>query len=94
MADKKITNVPSAKSEQVENHLEQEFGFNRRDNITTGGCAFSKMGSAMAGCHGDEAGEKLHDAGVEEIERREYAISGICVPCQRGFFVDPEGDDE
>ena len=43
---------------------------------------------------GDAAGEHLFDEGVEDIERKEYQISGICIPCQRAFFVEPEEEEE
>lgn len=71
---------PTTKSKSIEDFLEDEFGFDRREFILRGDCV-----PPPVGCGGVAVEENLREDG----DRREYAISGLCQKCQDRVF-DPD----
>lgn len=53
------------------------FGFDRRDSIMDQRCVPRPIG-----CGGPVSDEDF----ANEIERKEYRISGLCAACQRAIF--------
>lgn len=67
---------PSEKSEEIEQLLKKTFGFDRRDYITKGLCVPTPVGCGL----------KVDFELMNEEEKREYSISGLCKRCQDSFF--------
>ena len=72
---------PSQKHPEMERHLTQLFGFDRRTNIQADKCAPPPMG-----CGGPAAEFK------DDLSRKEFSITGLCQACQDKIFT-PDDDD-
>ena len=65
------------KNLDLENFLTQTFGFDRRETIKANKCAPPPIG-----CGRDIKEEDF----INEIQRREFAISSLCPKCQDEIF--------
>jgi hypothetical protein len=66
---------PSKKSEEMENYIKDQFGFDRRSIIRSNKCV-----PPPNGCGGDATEFR------DELSRKEYTISGLCQKCQDKVF--------
>jgi|SRR5688572_11677451 len=74
------------KSGEIEQVLEDMFGFNRKETINENKCV-----PAPIGCGKDI---DLSSEFTDELSRKEYSISGLCQTCQNSIFTTSPEDEE
>jgi len=62
---------PSNKSEAIEQTIQDMFGIDRKESITTDTCVFCKLPATQF---------------TDELSRKEFTISGMCQSCQDSTF--------
>ena len=80
---------PSEKSPQIEHFLKYNFGFDRRDSISTAKCIPIPYGCGkplVETNFAQSTGSPQDNFFRDQLSAKEYTISGLCQDCQDDFF--------